>query len=41
MAEGIRIEELERDCLDELEPLWNALREHHMAVAGDGLPGPQ
>lgn len=40
MTLEITIEQLERDRLDELEPMWNALREHHLSVAPDWLPAP-
>lgn len=39
-VDEIMIEELGASRLDELEPLWNALREHHLSVAPDWLPAP-
>ncbi|HUZ28007.1 MAG TPA: GNAT family N-acetyltransferase [Solirubrobacteraceae bacterium] len=38
MPDGVSIEELPTDRLDELAPLWNSLREHHLTVAPSWLP---
>jgi ribosomal protein S18 acetylase RimI-like enzyme len=37
----ISIEELPSSRLDEVEPLWNSLREHHISVAPDWLGPPR
>jgi GNAT superfamily N-acetyltransferase len=37
---GLAITRISRDQLDELEPLWNALREHHVEVAPAWLGPP-
>jgi GNAT superfamily N-acetyltransferase len=38
VPDGVSIEELPTDRLDELAPLWNSLRQHHLTVAPSWLP---
>src|SRR5260370_42161567 len=38
IPDGVSIDALPADRIDELAPLWDALREHHLSVAPPWLP---